>query len=70
MIPVVSTEVEEAPVENTEVEKPKSTRGRKRKYATDEERILARREQQRAYRKRKKNELAALKAFKAEWHLK
>lgn len=44
---------------------PKPTRGRKRKYATDEERILARRAQQKAYRERKKKELAELRALKA-----
>ena len=38
-----------------------STRGRKRKYNTDEERLEARRLQQRAYRERKRAELAALK---------
>ena len=38
-----------------------STRGRKRKYNTDEERLEARRIQQRAYRERKRAELAALK---------
>ena len=43
----------------------KSTRGRKKKYATEEERILARRAQQKAYRERKKKELAELKALKA-----
>lgn len=45
---------------------PKSNRGRKRKYATDEERILARRAQQKAYRERKKKELLELRALKAE----
>lgn len=44
----------------------KSNRGRKRKYATDEERILARRAQQKAYRDRKKLELAELRALKAQ----
>lgn len=39
-----------------------STRGRKRKYNTDEERLEARRLQQRQYRERKKAELVALKA--------
>ena len=34
----------------------KSTRGRKRKYNTAEERIQARRAQQKAYRERKKKE--------------
>ena len=43
----------------------KSNRGRKKKYATEEERILARRAQQKAYRERKKKELAELKALKA-----
>ena len=43
----------------------KSNRGRKRKYANDEERIIARRLQQKAYRERKKKELAELRALKA-----
>ena len=46
-------------------EKAKSNRGRKKKYATDEQRILARRAQQKAYRERKKLELAELRALKA-----
>ena len=44
----------------------KSNRGRKRKYQTDEERIIARRLQQKAYRERKKQELAELRALKAK----
>ena len=40
----------------------KSNRGRKRKYNTDEERIQARRAQQKAYRERKKREFEELKA--------
>ena len=40
----------------------KSTRGRKRKYKTAEERIQARRAQQKAYRERKKKEFEELKA--------
>ena len=47
--------------EETNEEKPKQTRGRKRKYNTDEERIQARRAQQKAYRERKKKELEELK---------
>ena len=39
----------------------KSRRGRKIKYNTDEERIEARRRQQKAYRERKKKELLLLK---------
>lgn len=46
--------------------KAKSTRGRKRKYQSDEERILARRAQQKAYRERKRMELAELRALKAK----
>ena len=38
-----------------------SKRGRKIKYKTDEERIEARRRQQKAYRERKRNELLKLK---------
>lgn len=45
-----------------ELPKPKSNRGRKRKYNTAEERLAARRVQQKAYRERKKAELVALKA--------
>ena len=44
----------------------KSNRGRKKKYATDEERIIARRLQQKAYRERKKKELLELRALKAK----
>ena len=40
----------------------KSTRGRKRKYNTEEERIQARRAQQKAFRERKKKEFEELKA--------
>ena len=53
-------EEEEQQQEEEEV-KPKSNRGRKRKYHTAEERLAARRLQQKAYRERKKAELAALK---------
>ena len=42
-------------------DKEPSKRGRKRKYNTDEERIQARRMQQREYRKRKKQELETLR---------
>lgn len=56
------------PASSTEITAtaPKSNRGRKRKYATDEERILARRAQQKAYCERKKKELLELRALKAE----
>lgn len=37
------------------------TRGRKRKYTTEEERVNARRQQQREYRLRKKSEIEELK---------
>ena len=40
----------------------KGKRGRKIKYLTDEERIEARRTQQKAYRERKKTEIEQLKA--------
>ena len=43
-----------------------SNRGRKRKYNTDEERLEARRLQQRQYRERKKAELVALKSNKID----
>ena len=49
-------------LKNETTEKTKSTRGRKRKYNTDEERIQARRAQQKAYRERKKKEFEELKA--------
>ena len=45
----------------------KSNRGRKRKYASDEERIIARRQQQKAYRERKKKELAELRALRESY---
>lgn len=44
-----------------EVIEVKCTRGRKRKYNTEEERIQARRLQQKAYRERKKKELEELR---------
>ena len=56
---------DEASVTETNVEpkvETKSTRGRKRKYNTEEERIQARRAQQKAYRERKKKEFEELKA--------
>ena len=46
-------------------EKEPPKRGRKRKYNTDEERIQARRMQQREYRKRKKQELETLRTIVA-----
>ena len=58
-------EEEEQQQEEEEV-KPKSNRGRKRKYHTAEERLAARRLQQKAYRERKKAELAALKGNSQE----
>ena len=39
-------------------------RGRKNKYQTDEERIAARRAQQKAYRDRRKQELLELRAMR------
>ena len=48
--------------ETKEDVKPKSNRGRKRKYNTTEERLAARRLQQKAYRERKKAELVKLKS--------
>ena len=48
--------------EKKEDVKPKSNRGRKRKYNTTEERLAARRLQQKAYRERKKAELVKLKS--------
>lgn len=44
-------------------------RGRKLKYFTDEERIEARRQQQRAYRERKKREFEELKLKMRETNL-
>lgn len=61
--------VEEQPVkeveeeEEIELEQSISMKGRKKKYATEEERKLARRIQQREYRIRKANELATLKKY-------
>ena len=45
---------------------PTNTRGRKRKYNSPEERLEARRFQQKAYRERKKAELQALKNTETE----
>lgn len=47
--------------------KTKGKRGRKPKYFTDEDRINARRQQQKAYRERKKKEFNDLKALHAEY---
>ena len=48
-------------------ETPNKKRGRRIKYHTDEERIEARRKQQKAYRERKRKELLELKEmFKKE----
>ena len=44
-----------------EIQQNRSNRGRKRKYNTTEERLAARRLQQKAYRERKKAELLKLK---------
>lgn len=61
-----TTQFKDTPIirklKETEESKPKSTRGRKRKYNTPEERLAARRIQQKAYRERKKAEFAALKS--------
>lgn len=48
-------------IQRSEVIEVKCTRGRKRKYNTEEERIQARRLQQKAYRERKKKELEELR---------
>lgn len=56
--------IADAPIDEpieTPAEYRKSNRGRKTKYATDEERKEARRKQQREYRERKKLELKELK---------
>ena len=45
-----------------EIQQNRSNRGRKRKYNTTEERLAARRLQQKAYRERKKAELVKLKS--------
>ena len=55
-------QIQEDETKDEEPEKVKSTRGRKRKYNTAEERIQARRAQQKAYRERKKKEFEELKA--------
>ena len=47
-------------MEATQTE-PRASRGRKAKYATNEERLAARKQQQRDYRERKKRELQELK---------
>lgn len=63
-IAAVSTDQNEVQnVEESEVQNESNPRkrGRKSKYATDEERIEARRRQQREYRRRKKEELERLR---------
>ena len=48
---------------------PKATRGRKSKYNTNEERLAARKQQQKEYRERKKQELQELKEKSREKEL-
>ena len=50
---------------SNETNKAERTRGRKTKYATDEERKEAKRKQQKEYRLRKKQELEELKKIAA-----
>ena len=57
-VEIQKPEVKSTPTESAT----RSARGRKRKYNTDEERIQARRAQQKAYRERKKKEFEELKA--------
>lgn len=60
--------VEETQTNETVAEvKPVRQRGRKTKYATDEERLEARKQQQREYRERKKLEIKNLKDKIAEY---
>ena len=56
---VVDTIAPEAP-------KTKSNRGRKAKYADDNARKMAKREQNRTYRERKRNELITLRRLAAQ----
>lgn len=51
-------------VKNDDANGGEMKRGRRAKYATDEERIAARRQQQREYRARKKQEMEDLRSFK------
>ena len=60
--PVIQKLKKKQEVKSDSSDEVKSTRGRKRKYNTDEERIQARRAQQKAYRERKKKEFEELKA--------
>ena len=48
------------------VAKPRSNRGRKAKYADDNARKMAKREQNRTYRERKRNELITLRRLAAQ----
>lgn len=60
--------VEELQTNETVAEvKPVRQRGRKTKYATNEERLEARKQQQREYRDRKKEELKILKEKVAQY---
>ena len=63
---IETSQIDEVKVfdEKKEDVKTKSNRGRKRKYNTTEERLAARRLQQKAYRERKKAELLKLRSEK------
>ena len=60
---ITNTNVSE---QTREVVKSKSNRGRKPKYVDDNARKMAKREQNRTYRERKRNELIALRRLAAE----
>lgn len=62
---IKSLKAKQQPTTNADA-KPKSKRGRKPKYFTDEDRINARRAQQKAYRQRRNKELAELRALKVK----
>ena len=67
---VESNELNNATTNSAPPEQPatprKSTRGRKPKYHSDEERIMARRAQQKAYRERRNQELNELRALRTQ----
>ena len=57
---------DEAPVQTETAPKEKAKRGRKIKYSSEEDRVDARRKQQREYRQRKKEELINLRKLVKE----
>ena len=62
----MSDEIVNSITEEIQEQKTKSNRGRKAKYADDNARKMAKREQNRTYRERKRNELITLRRLAAQ----